>query len=81
MDFLARSPTSGSGGWRSTTPDEAVIVECKFGGTHRGPLGDIAPTGKTMEVQAVLIFVFDEDRLICEKVYYDRATILRQLGM
>jgi predicted ester cyclase len=60
--------------------DDAVIVECKFGGTHRGSLGEIAPTGKAMEVQSVLIFVFNGDRLICEKVYFDRATILRQLG-
>jgi steroid delta-isomerase-like uncharacterized protein len=61
--------------------DDAVIVECKFGGTHRGTWGGIAPTGKTMEVQSALIFVFDDDRLMCEKLYFDRATILRQLGV
>jgi hypothetical protein len=44
-------------------------------------MGEIAPTGRTMEVQGVLIFVFDDDHLICEKVYYDRATILRELGV
>ena len=60
--------------------DDAVIVECKWGGTQRGPLADIAPTGKTMEVQGVLIFVFDGDHLICEKVYFDRATMRQQLG-
>ena len=61
--------------------DDAVIVECKFGGTQRGPLAEIAPTGKTMEVQCVSIFVFDGDHLICEKVYFDRATMLQQLGV
>jgi predicted ester cyclase len=61
--------------------DDAVIVECMFGGTHRGQSGQLAPTGKKMEVQAVLIFIFEEDRLVCEKVYYDSATILQQLGV
>ena len=60
--------------------DEAVIVECKFGGTHRGPWAGIAPTGKPMEVQSALIFIFEGGNLICEKVYFDHATVLRQLG-
>jgi hypothetical protein len=44
-----------------------------------GPLADIAPTGKRMEVSSVLIF--DGDHAICEKLYLDRATILKQPGM
>ena len=60
--------------------DDAVIVECRFGGTHRGNWAGIEPTGKPMEVQAVLIFLFEGSGLVCEKVYFDHATILRQLG-
>jgi predicted ester cyclase len=60
--------------------ENAVIVECRFGGTHRGDWAGIAPTGRSMEVQAVLIFLFDAANLICEKVYFDHATVLRQLG-
>jgi predicted ester cyclase len=60
--------------------DDAVIVEVRFGGTHRGVWAGIAPTGNQMEVQSVLIFVFEGDKLVCEKVYFDHATILRQLG-
>lgn len=60
--------------------DDAVIVEAKFGGTHRGPWAGIGATGKQMEVQSALVFVFDNDRLVCEKVYFDHATILSQLG-
>ena len=33
-----------------------------------------------MEVQSALIFVFDDADLVCEKVYFDHATVLRQLG-
>jgi predicted ester cyclase len=57
--------------------DSAIIVEVQFGGTHRGVWADIAPTGNQM---SVLIFVFEGDDLVCEKVYFDHATILRQLG-
>jgi predicted ester cyclase len=49
-------------------------------GLH-GILAGIEPTGNRMEVQSVLISVFEGDDLICEKVYFDHATILRQLGM
>src|ERR1035441_3261384 len=60
--------------------DDAVIVEVRFGGTHRGVWAGIAPTGNRMEVQSVCIFVFEGDDSVCEKVYFDHATILRQLG-
>lgn len=59
--------------------DDAVIVECKFGGTHRGEWAGVAPTGKRMDVHAACIFVFNDADLVCEKVYFDHATILRQL--
>ena len=26
-------------------------------------------------------FVFDEDRLLCERIYFDQLTVLRQLGI
>ena len=60
--------------------DDAVIVECTFGGTHRGPWAGVPGTGKPMEVQSVLIFVFDDDRLMCEKVYLDHATVMGQIS-
>lgn len=60
--------------------DHAVIVECKFGGTHRGEWAGIAATGRPMAVQAACVFVFDGADLICEKVYFDHATVLRQLN-
>jgi predicted ester cyclase len=60
--------------------DHAVTLECKFGGTHKGAWVGLAPTGKQMEVQAACIFVFDGEDLVCEKVYFDHATILRQLA-
>jgi hypothetical protein len=60
--------------------DDAVIVEARFGGTHNGVWAGVEPTGNQMEVQGALIFVFEGDDLVCEKVYFDHSTILRQLG-
>lgn len=60
--------------------DDAVIVECRFGGTHRGPWAGIEATGKHMAVDAACLFVFEGERLVCEKVYFDHATVLRQLS-
>jgi ketosteroid isomerase-like protein len=61
--------------------DDAVIVECRLGGTQHGEWAGIAPTGKKMEVPAACIFLFDGEELICERAYFDEATIARQLSL
>ncbi|MFK0114631.1 ester cyclase [Streptomyces sp. NPDC090994] len=59
---------------------DAVIVEFWLLGTHRGPLGRIPPTGGRFRVRMTAYFLFDEDeRLICERVYFDTLSMLRQL--
>lgn len=60
--------------------DDAVIVEGKLDGTHAGPWAGVEATGRRMDVKFVAIFDFDDDRLMCEKVFFDLATMLRQLG-
>ena len=59
--------------------DDAVIVELRFGGTQRDTWAGIPATGKTFAVQGACIFLFEGDKLICEKVYFDHATVLSQL--
>jgi len=61
--------------------DEAVIGEVLVTGTHGGEWAGIAPTGRRVGVTMVGIFEFEEDRLVCEKVFYDVATVLTQLGV
>ena len=61
--------------------DDAVIVEFWLRGTHEGELRGIPPTGRPFEVRCVAFFLFDEDRLVGERVYFDTATILGQLGI
>ena len=60
--------------------DDAVFSEVLITGTNDGEWAGIPPTGRRIEVPAVGIFDFDADRLLCEKVYFDMATVMRQLG-
>jgi steroid delta-isomerase-like uncharacterized protein len=59
--------------------DAAVIAEFWLLGTHRGPLGGVAPTGKAFRCRMTAFFLFDGAKLTCERVYFDSGTILRQL--
>jgi steroid delta-isomerase-like uncharacterized protein len=61
--------------------DDAVFGEGLITGTHDGEWAGIPPTGRRIEVPVVGIFEFDDDRLLCEKVYIDMATILTQIGV
>jgi steroid delta-isomerase-like uncharacterized protein len=59
--------------------EDAVIVEFWLCGTHRGPLGGLAPTGRAFRARMTAFFLFEGAKLVCERVYFDSATILRQL--
>jgi steroid delta-isomerase-like uncharacterized protein len=60
--------------------EDAVVVECITTGTHDGFFAGLEPTGNKIRARSACIFEFDGDKLMCEKVYLDLATILRQLG-
>ena len=59
--------------------DDGVIVEFWLKGTHRGPLLGIEPTGRSFECRMCAFFLFEGAEIVCERVYFDSATILRQL--
>jgi steroid delta-isomerase-like uncharacterized protein len=61
--------------------DDAVVAEFDLKGTHRGSLRGLPPTGREFTCRMVALFLFEEDRLVCERVYFDSATIQRQLGI
>jgi len=61
--------------------DDTVIVEFDLLGTHLGPLRALPPTGRSFRCRMCAFFVFDEDRITCERVYFDQLTIMRQLGV
>ena len=59
--------------------DDAVISEFWLLGTHKGPLLGMEPTGRTFRCRMTAFFLFRGAELVCERVYFDSATILRQL--
>src|SRR5580765_1032661 len=61
--------------------DDGVIVEFDLLGTHTGALAGFEPTGRTFRCRMAALFLFDGDRINCERVYFDSGTILRQLGL
>ena len=61
--------------------DDAVLVEFWLRGTHEGELRGIPATHKPFECRCVAIFEFEGEGLVCERVYFDTATILGQLGL
>ena len=54
-------------------------------GTHEGELRGIPATGRTFRVPMVAIFEFGDaahpDGITCERVYFDSASMLTQLGV
>jgi steroid delta-isomerase-like uncharacterized protein len=61
--------------------DDAVIMELNVKGTHDGSFRGLPPTGRSFTCRGTALFIFEEDRLVCERVYFDAGTILRQLGI
>ncbi|MFY9835902.1 MAG: ester cyclase [Xanthobacteraceae bacterium] len=67
---------------RRHVAEDAVVLEVLISGRHLGPWRGLPPTGRPVRFPLCGIFTFDrEDRLAGEKIYYDRATVLQQLGV
>ena len=67
---------------RRHVTDDAIIVEVMIRGTHLGGWRGLPSTGRRVELPLCGVYTFDADnRLAGEKIYYDRGTVLRQLGV
>jgi steroid delta-isomerase-like uncharacterized protein len=67
---------------RQHVTDDAILLEVIIRGTHQGAWRGLPATGRRVEFPLCGIYTFDaDDRLAGEKIYYDRATVLRQLGV
>jgi steroid delta-isomerase-like uncharacterized protein len=62
--------------------EDSIILEVMIHGTHLGEWRALPATGRRVEIPLCGVYTFDStDRLAGEKIYYDRATVLRQLGV
>jgi predicted ester cyclase len=61
--------------------EDVVVAEFDLLGTHRGELHGIEPTGRSFRCRMCALFMFEpgSDRIVCERVYFDQLTIVRQL--
>jgi len=67
------------------TDGPAAAAEGTLAGTHDGvlhtPNGDVAPTGRAVELRWAAVYVTDGDRLKSEHLFFDQMNFLGQLGL
>ncbi|MBI3697078.1 MAG: ester cyclase [Acidobacteria bacterium] len=44
-------------------------------------LPGVPPTGRRVEIDLAVVVQFRGDKLCCERIYWDQATVLRQVGL
>ena len=63
------------------TADGAVLVEGVFSGTHLGTWRGLPATGRRISFEMAVVFEFEGETMIGERLYFDLGTPLRQLGV
>jgi predicted ester cyclase len=58
-----------------------VVVELLIKGTHTGPIGNVAPTGKAVAFRDVTILKLREGKIIEQRGLTDHLSLFQQLGM
>jgi steroid delta-isomerase-like uncharacterized protein len=61
--------------------DEAIVVEGTFRGTHEGTWRGLPATGRKVEFPMLIVFPFEGEAMMGERIYFDLNTALRQLGV
>jgi carboxymethylenebutenolidase len=64
---------------------DQLVDELRVTFTHSKPMNwflpNVAPTNKKVTVDFVVVVQFRGDKLACERIYWDQASVLRQLGL
>jgi steroid delta-isomerase-like uncharacterized protein len=66
---------------RVSPTTDAVLVEGRFKGTQLGTWRGLPATGRKVDFAMCLIFEFEGDTMVNERIYFDIGTPLRQLGV
>jgi steroid delta-isomerase-like uncharacterized protein len=61
--------------------DDAIVVEGTFRGTHEGTWRGLPATGRTVEFPMLIVFPFEGEAMMGERIFFDLNTALRQLGV
>jgi steroid delta-isomerase-like uncharacterized protein len=60
--------------------NSCVVTENEWRGTHLGTFLGWPPTGMSVKIRAVVVWHFKGDDLWGETIFFDNASILRQIG-
>ena len=67
------------------TDGPAAAAEGTLAGTHDGvlhtPNGDVAPTGRAVELRRAAVYATDGETLKSEHLFFDQMDLLGQLGL
>jgi len=58
-----------------------VVVRARFKGTHKGDLGGIPPTHKTVEYNFVIRYEIENGKIINHWLIADQMSLMEQLGV
>ena len=65
--------------------DGQLVEELHLHFTHCKPMNwflpNVGPTNKVVDIDLVVVVQFRGDKLACERIYWDQATVLRQVGL
>jgi steroid delta-isomerase-like uncharacterized protein len=62
--------------------DDVVVLECTITGTHLGTWHGLPATGRPVSIPLCGVYTFEDGAVIAgERIYYDRAMVLEQLGV
>jgi hypothetical protein len=61
--------------------DDAIVVEGSFRGTHEGPWRGLPATGRRVDFPMLVVYPFEGEKMMGERIYFDVSTGLRQLGV
>jgi carboxymethylenebutenolidase len=84
-EFIPSIPPS----WKHTTTnriatDEYIVEEAPIHFVHTQQmdwfLPGVSPTGKPIEVEMVIVVQFRDGKMAVERLYWDQAAVLRQIG-
>jgi steroid delta-isomerase-like uncharacterized protein len=59
---------------------DVTVAEFDLLGTNLGEFYGLAPTGRPFRVPVIAVFFFDGDRIVNERVYFDAASLVNQIG-
>jgi len=65
---------------RVLTAGDVIVSEWTITGTQTGPLGELPPTGRAIHVSGAALSRVVDGRIVEDKVFLDRLTLMEQLG-